>query len=59
MISEVLVAPLMSDTLRLSPSRRNVSKRAESPTNQEPNEMESSFIFGVLTGVAANSFGVR
>ena len=47
MISEVMVAPLMSAALKLAPStKKNVSRIAASPSNHEPREMEMSFIFG-------------
>jgi len=45
MASEVTVALLMSVALNLSPSiTTNTNKMAESPINQEPREMQISFI---------------
>jgi hypothetical protein len=45
MMSETIVAPLMSAADSVSPStRRNVSRIAVNPTSQEPKEMEMSFM---------------
>src|SRR6185503_712933 len=45
MTNEVTVAVLRSDAARLSPSTTtNIHKMAESPINQEPREMQISFM---------------
>ena len=45
MAKEVMVAPWMSTALRLWPSTITKMKRiAESPTSQEPSEMQMSFM---------------
>ncbi len=45
MAKEVMVAVLMSAARKLSPSTTtNVNKMAESPINQEPSEMQMSFM---------------
>jgi len=52
MASEVTVALLMSVGLSLSPTIANFNKMAESPINQEPREMQISFM-----GFAQERFG--
>jgi len=45
MTKEVIVALLRSVALRLSPSTiTNMNKMAESPINQEPSDMQMSFM---------------
>ena len=45
MAKEVMVALLMFAALKLPPSTTtNMNKMAESPINQEPSEMQMSFI---------------
>jgi len=45
MIREVIVAPLRSVALKVSPSTiTNMNKMAESPISQEPSEMQISFM---------------
>ena len=45
MAKEVMVALLMSTVFSLSPSTTtNMNKMAESPINQEPSEMQISFM---------------
>jgi hypothetical protein len=45
MAKEVMVAVFMSAVTRLSPSTTtNINKMAESPINQEPSEMQISFM---------------
>lgn len=45
MDKEVMVAVFMSAAARLSPSTTtNINKMAESPINQEPSEMQISFM---------------